>query len=204
MAGGVFCLEGQWHRDLRERSSVLPTLDLLERVKGTRYIHKDVATTDEFAYFVERWLQKQYDAFNVGFFAMHGAARELYLTDRVSVSLDEVADLISGRCAGRMLYFGSCSVMRASDATLAAFADATGADLVCGYTREIDWLESAAFETVLLDVLTTGRKSNSVEQRMGAERWAALAANLGFRIVYNNGRTWRPSAARIPAQTVRP
>jgi hypothetical protein len=45
------------------------------------------------------------------------------------------------------------------------------------------------------------RPANAVERRMGSTAWAPLAAYLGFRIVYANGRTWRPDGRpRVPAQ----
>lgn len=203
--GGIFCIEGQWHRDLNERGSVLPTLELLERLGRIRFIHRDAATPDELAYFLDRWLLRQYADYRVGFFAMHGEPTKLCLTERHHVDLDDVADQMAGRCAGKRLYFGSCSVLRASDVRMREFLATTGAALICGYTREVDWVESAAFETVLLDVLANGVYNNAAELRMGSSHWAPLAAYLGFRIVYANGRTWRPpgrqraSAARQPA-----
>jgi hypothetical protein len=199
--GGVFCIEGQWHRDLNERGSVLPTLELLERLGQIRFIHKDAATSDELFYFLNRWLLRQYADYRVGFFAMHGEPGQLNLTDWHSVDLDDVAAQMAGRCEGKRLYFGSCSVLRASDARLQDFLAETGAALICGFTREVDWVESAAFETVLLDVLANGQRLNAAEMRMGSAHWAPLASYLGFRIVYANGRTWRPTGrSRVPAQ----
>lgn len=201
--GGVFCIEGQWHRDLNARGSVLPTLELLERVGSIRFIHKDVATRAELDYYLDRWLLRQYADYRVGFFAMHGEPNKLWLTDWESVDLNDVAARLAGRCDGKRLYFGSCSVLRASDARLQDFLAATGAALVCGYTRDVDWVESAAFETVLLDVLANGVYINAIEKRMGSAQWASLAAYLGFRIVYANGRTWRPTVGpKVPAQAV--
>ena len=61
---------------------------------------------------------KQYADHRVGFFAMHGEPSRLCLTDRHSVELSDLADLMAGRCEGRRLYFGSCSVpVRASGFT---------------------------------------------------------------------------------------
>jgi hypothetical protein len=42
----IFCLEGQWESDLEDRCSVLPTLDTLERLGRSKYIHRDVGTPD--------------------------------------------------------------------------------------------------------------------------------------------------------------
>jgi len=200
--GGIFCVEGQWHRDLRDRSSVRSTLELLERHRAIRFIHKDVAAPDELTYFLDRWTLRQYSDYNVGFFAMHGEPSRLCLTDWHSVELDEVADQLAGKCEGKRLYFGSCSVLQASESKLHAFLKATGAALMCGYSRQVGWVESAAFETVLLDVLATGQRQNATELRIGSRQWAPLAAYLGFRIVYANGKVWRPAVKpRVPRQT---
>ena len=190
--GGVFCVEGQWHRDLDEEGSVQPTLELLERIRRIRYIHKDVATPDELKYFLGRWALRQYADYHVGFFAMHGEPGKLWLTDRHSVDLADMAEPLVGRCEGRRLYFGSCSVMRFSDSELREFLMTTGAAMVCGYTRSVDWVEAAAFETVLLDVLANSPRHDGAEQRLGSARWAALSASLGFRVAYASGKTWRP------------
>ncbi len=51
--------------------------------------------------------------------------------------------------------------------------------------------------------LANGSNHNAAEKRMGSTQWSALAAYLGFRIVYANGRTWRPSARLpVPAQAL--
>lgn len=44
---GVLCLEGEWEPDLRKRASVLPVLELLERLGVIKSIHRNVATPDE-------------------------------------------------------------------------------------------------------------------------------------------------------------
>lgn len=155
----------------------------------------------ELSYFLGRWVLRQYADYNVGFFAMHGEPSCLWMTDRHSLTLPELGQHLEDKCAGKRLYFGSCSVLSAPKADLVRFLRTTGAAMMCGYVRRVNWVASAAFETVLLDVLANGRKSNSVEQRMGAISWAPLASFLGFRIVYADGRVWRPDPGRsIPRQ----
>lgn len=187
--GGVFCFEGQWDDDLAERGSVLPTLELLERLGSIRFIHRDTATPQELRYFLERWLSRKYAAYQVGFFALHGAPTRLQLSDSYTVGLSEIASWASGQCEGKRLYFGSCSALRASETTLAEFLRETKAAMLCGFTRDIDWIESAAFETVLLNSLVNGGRIDSVERLVKSSRWAPLAQHFGFRIVYQNGRS---------------
>jgi hypothetical protein len=78
---GVFCVEGEWHADLAERGSVLPTLELLERLGRLRFIHRDTATADELRYFLDSWLSsRRYAAYEVGFFASPGTPTSLQLS----------------------------------------------------------------------------------------------------------------------------
>ncbi|GIF72437.1 DUF6642 family protein [Asanoa siamensis] len=186
---GIFCVEGQWHKNLTDRSSVLPMLDLLNRLGHCSFIHKDVATPEELHYFLTRWTEHRYASYRVGYFAMHGEAKHLYVADRKPVSLDEIASTLEGRCEGKRLYFASCSVLRAPDAVLEDFLHATGAAIVCGYTRQVDWVESAALELALLRYLTNGERIDAAERAMRSRRWASLADHLGFRIMYANGRS---------------
>jgi hypothetical protein len=190
--GGVFCVEGQWARDMTSRGSVLPTLELLERIQSIRYIHKDVATAQELEYYLHRWTLKQYDDYNVGFFAVHGEPQRLLLTEfnhhDNTIELDEVGEILAGKCPGRRLFFGSCAVLKAPDRMLRDFLDRTGAALICGYTKAVDWVEAAAFETVLLDRLVNGKRGVAAESTMRSARFAPFADHLGFRVVYRNGR----------------
>ncbi|MEV4711544.1 hypothetical protein [Micromonospora sp. NPDC049374] len=198
--GGVFCVEGLWHDNLTDRGSVLPTLELLERLGVLRFIHRDTATPQELRYFLDRWLSRKYAAYEVGFFALHGSPSEVHLSDSYSVSLTEVASWMSGRCLGKRLYFGSCSALRASESALREFLEETQASMVCGFTKKIDWIESAAFETVILNRLVNGGKVNSVELLARSARWSALAQHLGFRVVYRHNDLRRLPAARSPEE----
>ncbi|MFF0822809.1 DUF6642 family protein [Micromonospora haikouensis] len=106
------------------------------------------------------------------------------------MGLAEIASWVSGRCEGKRLYFASCSALRASEVTLAEFLRETKASMICGFTKEIDWIESAALETVILNRLVNGARVNGIEQLLKSSRWAPLARHLGFRIVYRNGASW--------------
>ncbi|MBY8870373.1 hypothetical protein K7640_00765 [Micromonospora sp. PLK6-60] len=201
--GRVFCLEGQWHDDLKERGSVLPTLELLERLGQIRFIHRDVATPGELRYYLDQWLSRKYTAYDVGIFAVDGSPGRLHLSNRNEVELTELVSWLRGRCEGRKLYFDCGSILRLPDAALTDIAERTGASLVCGFTKTIDWVESSAFDTVLINRLANGQKSNSVEQLVGSSRWAPLAQHLGFRLVDRNGPRPRvPSPRRAESDVL--
>lgn len=176
--GGIFCLEGEWDSDLRSRDSVEPILDLLERLRIADSIHRDVATTEELKYFLGKWVQKRYDNYRVLYLAMHGTAGSLYLGSD-EIDLDTLEELLRDRCVGRAIYFGSCLTMRVTPERLMEFAANTGARVVVGYRKSVDWLDAAAFEVLLLDRLTSGLRSDAVFNHLSKEH-GSFAESLGL------------------------
>lgn len=170
---GIFCLEGEWGTELGDRSSVLPILDLLDRLGLAPSVRRDVATREEFFHHLNRWSLKSNRRFPILYIACHGWDQMIYLrpetlaeeravargkydedqTGAPFVDLDEIEYALKGKAVGRPIYFGSCSTLRADDKLLKAFARSTGAPAVVGYENDVDWLLAASFEVLLLDHL---------------------------------------------------
>ena len=71
------------------------------------------------------------------------------------------------------------------------FQRLTGSKLVCGYTKNVDWVESAAFDLLLLQSLTgTIRIDARVNQIRS--RYADLTRLLGFTSQPSYERTTAP------------
>jgi len=185
-ADGVFCLEGQWNSDLQVSASVLPTLEHLDRAGVMRYIHRDVATRDEVEYYLGRLRRKQYARYRVVYLAMHGEPGHLWLDNpqRVSVSLPELADLMNGACRDRYVYLGSCGTLNTSRRVLTEFVNETGAALVCGYTRSVDWVEASAFDILLLTYLVTLKYRTGAEKYLRGKTFGTWSEHLGLKFVY--------------------
>jgi hypothetical protein len=178
---GVFCLEGMWTSKLTDRSSVQPILELLERSDVIRYIYRDVGTPVELNHYLDKWLQNGYQQFSTGYLAFHGEAGGLRV-GRSWISLDDLADTIDGRGAGRVLYFGACGTMAAPRSDLAEFVRRTKLRAVCGYLREVDWIESAAFEVILIEALTRYKRMDFAEKLLRSNH-AGFCHHLGFKMV---------------------
>ncbi|HEX6247448.1 MAG TPA: DUF6642 family protein [Nocardioidaceae bacterium] len=180
MAGatkGVFCLEGAWERRLDDRCSVLPTLELLERLGLARFIHRDVGTKEELFHYLNKWKQRGYSGYEALYFAFHGTKGGIAI-GRGTITLDELAEHLEGSAKGRIVYFGACNVMRDRSA-VEAFAHMTKAKAVCGFTKEVDWVESSAFDLLLLDSLLDGKR---IDARINTlrRRYPDLTRRLGF------------------------
>lgn len=78
-----------------------------------------------------------------------------------------------------MIYFGSCLTLVTDEARLKRFVKRTGASVVVGYREEIDWLESASFELLLLDRLLRGDRSDAFFNHLIRDH-GKFASDLGL------------------------
>lgn len=177
---GVFCLEGEWDSDLRQRVSVEPVLELLERLRLAQYIHRDVATLPEFEYYLKKWGQKRYRDFPILYLAMHGEEGMLHL-GRDSLALADLADLMEGKADRGIVYFASCSTMMHDEEALKEFVKRTGATAAIGYWQDVDWLEAAGFEVFLLERLLRGNRSDAFFRGITREH-PELTGKLGLTV----------------------
>jgi hypothetical protein len=189
---GVFCLEGEWLHSLKRAMSVEPILALLEQLEDYRvpYIHRDVGTAEELTYYLRKWIQKRHADHPILYLAFHGEKGALLVGDgRTSTgtrTLDILEDELQGSCTRRVIFFAGCNTVDLHGHRLNRFLSSTGALAVCGYTKSVDWLKSAAFELFLLgaiqrNALTTAGM-RSVMNRIKREV-PVLAKDLGFRTV---------------------
>ena len=168
---GIYCLEGEWDSDLRRRASVLPVLELLERLGELKAIHRDVATRPELEHYLKKWAQVRYDDYRVLYLACHGDKGVLQWSNGNRTSLDDLADILGGAANGCYIYLGSCLTLF-EEKQARTFAERTGAAAILGYRKEVDWLEGAAFEVILLSRLAQhyGRPATLFKQLMTRHR----------------------------------
>jgi hypothetical protein len=200
---GVFCLEGEWDSDLRKRTSVLPVLELLERLGAIKAIHRKVATTGEVEHYLNLWRQARYDDYPVLYLAAHGYEGSLSWSNRNDTSLDDLADILGETATSCYIHLGSC-LTPFNEKQASAFVEKTGARALLGYRTEVDWVESAAFETLLLPMLAeyapTKRTAKTFYNTiMGLQ--SDLARRLKFVMVTADetlrGRDWPPATRRV-------
>lgn len=183
-AKGIFCLEGLWDLNLKNRSSVLPMLELLESRERIPHIHRDCATAGEIEFFIKRWTQATYVRYPILYFAFHGTPGAIYVGQNDEMSLEQLAACFP-RHKKSIVIFGSCSTVAVRKPRLTKFLAQTGAIAVCGYKTDVDWLPSAAFELLLLHAIQqnefSGKGIKAIVRKATNE--ARRFKELGFRIV---------------------
>ena len=177
---GIYCLEGEWSRDLRNRTSVLPLLQMLEASGRSSFIHRDVGTLEEFELYIKRFRQAQYSHFEILNLAFHGSKGSLKIGNS-NVSLEELAEIIGLSAEGKIIYFASCATLKVSDARLEAFQKATKARFVAGYTKNIEMILAGSFELALLDSLAYYQSPKSAFKFLENKATKSLGEELGFR-----------------------
>lgn len=187
---GVFCLEGPWSTKLTDRSTVRPLLEVADRQVDAKFIFRDVATEPETRQYLRQWTQKQYQSYSIGMFSFHGRPGRIELGRRV-ITLDALGEMLEGRCRGRLLHFDSCEVLNVLPKQIEQFRQVTGASAVSGFTRSVDWLESAAFTLNYLNYLMDNKRVSTALKHLKADHPGACN-NLGFRAVWDGGRVGIP------------
>lgn len=120
--------------------------------------------------------------------AFHGD-RGKFLIGKNNISLGELADLLEGKCRGVVIYFGSCATLDIHGRTINNFLRKTGAIAVLGYTKDVDWLISSAFDVLLMNELQMEPLDSIGIKDIYAtiiKEYKSLAKKIDFRMVINN------------------
>lgn len=186
---GVFCLEGHWYGDHRDTTSVYPILDLVHRFHKMPFIHHKCSTIEEFEFSIKRWKTKSFhNKYPILYLAFHGEKGKL-LIGKKRISLNELADWLEGKCRGVVIYFGSCGTLDIHGRIISNFLKKTGAIAVLGYTEDLEWLISSAFDVLLMNELqmepldTIGIKK--ISEKINKE-YHSLTKKIDFRMVINH------------------
>lgn len=146
-------------------------------------VHRDIATRPELEYLLDKWLRMK-SRYDVLCLAFHGSAQTLHLGAE-DVTLDDIADILENRCQNRTVYLSSCSTLAASDDVLRDFCRRTKARAIVGYTRNVDWVESVAFELILISELAHRTNMKPAYDAI-VKNHRGMASRLGFRMAHTD------------------
>lgn len=179
-AKDIFCLEGDWLEDLREKPSIYATLAFLETNRQINNIYRHCGTKETLFYYLSRWKLKKYNNYSILYFAFHGFEGQIQI-GKDDVTLEEISDKLENKCKDKVIFFGSCLVMTAEPSRIKDFLVKTGALCVCGYKESVDFVTSSAFEMLVLDLFQQYKDISCVQRDINLY-YAALAKKLDFKI----------------------
>jgi hypothetical protein len=147
---GVFCLEGFWYGDHRDKISVYPILYLAHQYYQLPFVHHRCGTRDELIFSLKRWKTKSFHKkYPLLYLAFHGRGGKIVI-GKEEVTLQELAEILEDKCQGVVIYFGSCETLSVDRRLLKSFLNKTKTLAILGYKQEVDWMISASFEILLL------------------------------------------------------
>jgi hypothetical protein len=167
---------------LTDQTSVLPSLELLQRMGVlSEFVHRHAFRESEFeGYLRSRRRDLRVRSYGTVFLAFHGTRKGLNVGND-DISLDQLARGI-GSLPGGVVHLGSCSVLRADTEAVQRFLKHTGARLLSGYEREVEWLNCAALDTAWLGYVASYQHPGSA-LRYFRERYRSLIEHLRWDAV---------------------
>ncbi|MGD8214266.1 DUF6642 family protein [Aestuariimicrobium sp. Y1814] len=196
---GILCLEGAWGEGFESRETIEPALRCLESFGLASIAHRDVATREELQYYIDRWLDPEDKAaakYTMGMFAFHGAEGEIALGKEL-ISLRELGKMIGRRAQRKVIYIGGCEVLGVEENELIDFCRVTGARGLVGYTKAVEFIETIAFEVMLIRT-TFGRVQFKPIYDNLTKEHPYWTKRLGLRMATRSWASprWRRSSAR--------
>jgi hypothetical protein len=171
----IACLESLWDRRTENRLNVLPTLELISKTHDAKFSHLTCNTREELKYNLNLLCKRNY---GVLYFAFHGSPGKIHLhSDKVS--LTELATMMNHRFANWVIHFGTCSTLR-KPREVEYFVEQTQVIIATGFTKDVEWIESSAFELLLFKELQT-KVNPKIAIRYLLNKYPDLVEATGFK-----------------------
>lgn len=179
---GIWLMEGNWSNSVTDVRTVAPVLQALEQAGSARTVHMHLNDAEDLRQALKRWGQKQHSRFNIGYIALHGTPGTLYV-GRERVDLHDLgATLPKDSMRGKVLHFGSCSVLDLRPKERQELRAQLGVKMLTGFTEDVEWFDSLAFEILLFDVLTYYKRPDFAEAYI-KKNFSQFAKRLGFVMI---------------------
>jgi hypothetical protein len=182
----IFCLEGDWEDDMRKKTSILPGLEMLHSISDVEFIYKTCGTEEELLYRVKdfvRYRKSKYKHYNILYLATHGNKGTMYYEDSLNV-LDFFKDNFNeGDFEDKIIHFGSCATMQMSEEDWIEFKNFTGAKIISGYLKNVDFLESTLFDILYFRTLQYRKAIKPLNDALFKE-YEGMYKGVGFIMKY--------------------
>jgi hypothetical protein len=166
---GIICLEGNWNEsNLSKENTVAPILQHLSTNMNIKVIHKHCSTVEQLKYYFNLLSEnRKYKGYGIIYLAFHGSSGNIYLDKHNYISLAELMELSVNNkktkniFEDRKVHFGCCTTLK-NEKISHEFLKATGAKLITGFVKKIDFHDSAAFDLLFLGKLAYTTRYNQM------------------------------------------
>jgi hypothetical protein len=175
-------LEGDWSRNLIKQNSIMAALMFLKQNRDIDYIHRHCGTKENLAHYLQQWQLKRYSQYSILYLAFHGKPNEI-LINKQPINLDELAEMMGPECHDRIIHFGSCQTLNTDVRHLKRFLKKTNALAICGFEKELQFVESSVFDILLIDMFQEFKDVRKVVENL-KENYGSLVKKLEFKLVH--------------------
>ena len=156
-------------------------LDLLYTFSKVKYIYHKCATKEEFIKGLLTFTQKRYSNYAILYIAYHGRKNCICFGNEY-ITLKEIANLLEGKLRGIIVHFGSCSTLNTTQTNITNFITRTECSFISGYKKDVEYIDSTAFELVYFDILQKYDSSKKIKSVI-TKRYLTLMNNLHFNVI---------------------
>jgi hypothetical protein len=146
----IACVESLWNRNIENRLSVAPVLEISSRINLSKFIHLSCNTVDELVYHLN--LLKKRRGYGILYLSFHGRPGMIVL-DGTGINIEDVGYFMGKGFRNWIIHFGCCETMRIGEKRKIDFLKQTRALMVTGYKTDVDWINSAIMDLLLLTFL---------------------------------------------------
>lgn len=181
----IFCLEGDWNDNLKQKSSILPALELLKLNASIESIYKTCSTKAEFYKRIDQILNNKtkYGKYQIIYLSFHGFKGGIQLSNDEEITLDELANVFEGKLKGKMIHFGSCSTLKTHEETINNFIEKTQALAISGYEKNINFISSTVIDILFFELCQSFKLIKAIDENM-TNLYSELCNKLEFKIYY--------------------
>lgn len=177
----IYCLEGNWNKHPKSSQTIKPILDLLYTFSKVKYIYHKCPIKEDFVKGLETFTQKRYSNYTILYIAYHGRKNRIYFGNEY-ITLKEIANVLEGKLNGKVIHFGSCSTLNTSEKNITDFITRTGCSFISGYKKDVEYIDSTAFDLVYFDILQKYDSSKKIKSVI-TKRYLTLMNNLYFNVI---------------------
>jgi len=178
----VFCLEGDWNRNLIKQNSIVAALMFLKQNRNINFIHRNCGTRENLAHYLKEWKLKRYRQYSILYLAFHGKPQQI-LIGKDGISLDELAEMMGDKCQNKIVHLGACQTLNTDKRHIKRFLRKTNALCVCGFSRTIKFVEGSAFDILLIDLFQEFLDVSRVEAHIN-KYYKTFARKLDFKLIH--------------------
>lgn len=178
----VFCLEGDWSKNLKQQISVQEVLTFLKKNRDINYIHRHCGTRENLVYYLKQWKLRRYKDYSILYIAFHGKPNQILIGSDI-LTLEELAKILGPNCHNKIIHFGTCHTLNTDTRRIKKFLRDTNALCVCGFSKEIKFVEGCVFDILLIDMLQEFKDITRVKAYINVY-YRTLAKKLEFKLIH--------------------